>query len=148
MLISRDSDVVRRHGAIITPLGEVVKRPRVLPQDRYLVNAPDGLHYQAYRRAGWLWRVLHRTRWRCISGKRAWLNKYDAWRWVESQCVNRAFANDWHGVGFARWMQQQTYIAPPGRDPRLPPVGIWSHYTTEPAWVHTLYRDGPPQWSA
>lgn len=137
---------LRRGNALVTKMGEVVSRPRILPQDRYLVSTTDGIHYQAYALAGFFWRIQHGKQWRCISGQRAWANEYDAWGWVESQCVNRAFAaTDWHGVGYARWMQEQTWVRPADYPARLPPPG-GSSYTTEPSWVDTLYRHGPPDW--
>lgn len=136
-----DPRYIQRGHALVTKHGRVVHRPKVLPQDRYLVSAPDGIHYQVYVKACWLWRLLHGKQWRCISGERAWLREYDAWCWVESQCVNRMRADDWHGVGYARWMQQQTTDS--DRD-----IAFASCYTGEPSWVYDLYHDGPPDWNS
>lgn len=132
----------RRGDALVTPTGGVLYRPRVLPQDRWLVSAPDGIHHRVYKRAGWLYRLLHGTRWRCVSGDAEFLDMYAAWSWVEQHCVNRVFA-DWHGVGYARWMQAQH--APPRGD-RFAYDHWLTSYTTEPWWVAAFYQDGPLDW--
>lgn len=135
---------IRRGAVLVTSRGAVVKRPRILPQDRYQVSAPDGSRYQVFIRAGWLWRLFHQRRWRCMSGQRAWVQEYDAWVWLESQCINRLVDDDWHGVGYARWMQRQTYAAPSEDDYLSWPFA--SLYTGEPSWVSALYENGLPDW--
>jgi hypothetical protein len=143
--LTNEPGYLRRGNALVTTLGEVVSRPSILPQDRYLVSASDGIHYQAYVLAGFFWHITHGKKWRCISGERAWLNEYDAWKWIENGwCVNRAFAaTDWHGVGYARWMQEQHWVSMGHKFPYR-----WGSFTTEPPWVYTLYRHGPPDWNS
>lgn len=137
---------IRRGDALLTPTGGVYYRPRVLPRDRWLVSASeDGLYYRVYKRNGWLRRLLMGKRWRCVSGDAIFDDEYHAWGWVERHCVNRMFGNDWHGVGYARWMMAQHKPTEPANRPSLLDPWLMS-YTLEPSWVSVLYEDGPPDW--
>lgn len=137
----------RRGDALFTPTGGVLYRPRQLPQDRWLVSAEDGIHHRVYKRNGWLRQLLTRRRWRVVSGDSLFQDASAAWSWVEQHCVNRMGPDDWHGVGYARWMQDQTRPQPADYSVnRIPYSAFFNQYTFEPWWVYAFYRDGPPNW--